>query len=228
MKKTQGFTLVELLVVMGIIGVLVGLLMPSMRQAVRASRAVVCQSNLRQIGAGLLMYAGENRQRLPYVIEPLWQSNGQLNWSADPAAEPLSLQNVMKTYLEDAKVYQCPASRLGYPKDDVKMAYRVSSANNFDGQPRELKDLMTAFGPKYEFSLKYLNGRPYRQQYIDANTYPFKLMNGVGPFYLIRDFVNQTGNGEFAPPHPPKLYNQLKLDMSVTSEKDPHFGFTYP
>lgn len=228
MKQGRGFTLVELLVVIGIIGVLIGITLPSMRSAVRASRAVVCQSNLRQIGAGLLMYANENRQHLPYVIEPIWQSNGLTNFNADPAAEPLSLQNVMKTYLKDTKVYICPNSALGYPKLEPKMSYRVSSANNFDGQPKTIDQLMTPAGPKYEYSLKYLNGRLYRQQYIESSSYPFRLVNGVGPFYVIRDFVNQTGGGEFAPPHPPKLYNQLKLDMSVTSEKDPHFGFTFP
>ena len=228
MRRRRAFTLIELLVVMGIIAILIGIVLPSMARAVRASRATVCMSNLRQIGTGVLMYANDHRQHLPYVIEPLWQSDGSLNFAADPAAEPLSLQNVLKSYIGSTGVYQCPSPRLSYPSDRPTMSYRVSSANNFDGLPRELNQLMTPVGPKYEYSLKYLNGRPFKLLYINSAVYPFRLVRGVGPFYMLRDFVSQGGTGEFAPPHPQTRYNQLRLDLSVSSERDPRYAFTYP
>ena len=63
----QAFTLVELLVVIGIIALLVGILMPALSRARQQAQATQCMSNLRQINLAMLMFAQENKGHLPQM-----------------------------------------------------------------------------------------------------------------------------------------------------------------
>lgn len=65
--RKKAFTLVELLVVMGIMAILVSLLLPALSKAMQAARATQCLSNLRQIAAAEIMYANDNNGALPGV-----------------------------------------------------------------------------------------------------------------------------------------------------------------
>src|SRR5436190_19885766 len=87
-----GFTLVELLVVIGIIALLIGILMPALSKARESANTIKCAANLRSVGQGLAIYIAGNKGTLPasYVYEgmslgppqlPAAATNGYLHWS---------------------------------------------------------------------------------------------------------------------------------------------------
>jgi prepilin-type N-terminal cleavage/methylation domain-containing protein/prepilin-type processing-associated H-X9-DG protein len=76
-KVSKGFTLVELLVVIGIIAVLIGILLPTLNKVRESSKRTKCLSNLRQLGILMIMYADENKGAVPLGY---WSGQKQTNW----------------------------------------------------------------------------------------------------------------------------------------------------
>ncbi|MBC8106347.1 MAG: prepilin-type N-terminal cleavage/methylation domain-containing protein [Anaerolineae bacterium] len=64
-RSSRAFTLVELLVVIGIIAVLIGVLLPALSKARQQAQSVACLSNMRQLGGALVMFQNEHKGYLP-------------------------------------------------------------------------------------------------------------------------------------------------------------------
>lgn len=88
MKRTAAFTLIEVLTVVAIVGVLIGLLFPALRNARAAARTTQCLSNLRQISLAIQMYVNDSNGRLP-VLQNRASTNDPL-----PALDTVLLREV--------------------------------------------------------------------------------------------------------------------------------------
>jgi len=111
MQKTKAFTLVELLVVIAIIALLMSILMPALGRVKKQAKFVICQSNLKQLGAAFQMYTDDNDG---YFQEGYaGQANKCGNWNAGHW-----WVDALKPYYQNNDVCLCPmASKFSEAKN---------------------------------------------------------------------------------------------------------------
>src|SRR5689334_9280352 len=100
----SAFSLVELLVVMGIVAFLIAILLPQLRIVREVSQRTKCQSNLRQIGFALMEYANESGGSMPS-----WSGWHSTPFPTDPLAEPSWVGKLSRLLPPDSPVYNCPS-----------------------------------------------------------------------------------------------------------------------
>jgi type II secretory pathway pseudopilin PulG len=118
-----GFTLTELMVVVGLIALLISLLMPAITKARAAAQASVCLSNLRQMGTAWQMYLTDNKSRLPDYL-----------WASPPAttdtAWRTSWLGILDSYKVRGDTLVCPSASepipFNYNKGFGNVAYAWS------------------------------------------------------------------------------------------------------
>lgn len=134
-RQQQGaFTLIELVVVVGIIAVLLGLLLPALGRSKAAGRATQCRNNHRQLVLAWQMYADDHADALPWTVD---DGDGLpfTNWVAGHLRNPLEAENrdllvdpkrsLLAPYAGNPSLYKCPA-------DTTPLARSVSLNNRLN------------------------------------------------------------------------------------------------
>ncbi len=128
------FTLVELLVVLAVIGVLAGLLLPTLGRSLESGRATACLSNLRQIGIALQLYVQDANNRMPIMRDRPADTN------AVPTNTLPSPDVLLAPQLGSTNVLRCPSDR---PRLFEQTGSSYSWNSLLNGQDAEHLSVMT-------------------------------------------------------------------------------------
>ena len=96
-NRFPAFTLIELLVVIAIIAILAAILFPVFARARENARRSSCQSNLKQIGLGILQYTQDYDERFPKISTPV------------AVAPPWGWADTIQPYLKSTQIFKCPS-----------------------------------------------------------------------------------------------------------------------
>ncbi|MGA3067938.1 MAG: type II secretion system protein [Tepidisphaeraceae bacterium] len=177
--KRNGFTLVELLIVVGIIAILISVLLPALSKAREQANAIKCASNLRAIGQGIAEYEEAYGGAFPAsnfyvglsingsVQLPKTPVNGYVHWSSYLYSQHLSAKDPAFLSTDGWGIFQCPSlEEGGLPPANTYAANsdglpNEAGPNVIDLQaPRMSYMLNEALTPRSIFTLNFRSGNP--------------------------------------------------------------------
>ncbi len=121
----HGFTLIELLVIIAMVGLLAGLLLPTLAKAKGSALKSNCTSNLRQLGMAWRLYLDDHNDVFPDRRDlKASLPGGYMPWSTWPKSDPRAgwAAFVLKQEIEDRRLWSCPALAVGPLKDAAQAA----------------------------------------------------------------------------------------------------------
>lgn len=211
MKQRRAFSLIELLVVIGIIAVLMAILLPALEKARESALKVKCASNIRQVGQALVLYSNDNHGQYPRTTyipgAPLTEGTGPA--ATDPFAtggvQPNDVTAAIFLLIrtQDAlpQIFMCPYNDVNAFEADK--ATNIRNRSNFTD---------------YRKNLGYSYANPYPDATAVAAGYA--LTNHLSPRFVLAADLNPGTLSENSKNHEDEGQNVLFADSHVEWKRE--------
>jgi prepilin-type N-terminal cleavage/methylation domain-containing protein/prepilin-type processing-associated H-X9-DG protein len=241
--RRAAFTLVELLVVIGIIALLISILLPSLNKAREAANRVKCASNLRSIGQAIHMFANAKKGRVP---------SSQMAWLGGTATpdnppwwnswmDPGDFFQLVDKFGAAPDVFLCPsgAHRGGLAAPGTAGDYAVGYTINWTGQKdyQTAKDAWDALPGNLTYDVAESANYPYTwwergAHWIDFGSYQYMGATQAVPRELWKPFwvgrlTVQTKTGTSDDANPPLMSDRAHFEYLQTSIGIPKWQFNH-
>jgi prepilin-type N-terminal cleavage/methylation domain-containing protein/prepilin-type processing-associated H-X9-DG protein len=140
--ETHAFTLVELLVVIGIISILIAMLLPALNKAREAAKSVSCLSNLRQLGQAMVFYQNDFRGSYPSYSTQQYAAAVNGDQAGSYVGEEVSWARSLwlRGYVKNLEIYSCPAfegqgkTYFDLTNDEIDYYRTTTGAGSYEGE----------------------------------------------------------------------------------------------